>query len=786
MTWSNYDSARDQIEAAGILLRNDGLVTGRMVRRKVTDSREERGWYILHELTLDDGDVVLVGSFGVWHGNDNGAQKISLAKRTLTADQKAAIAAQHKAAQAKEKSRREHEAARAAARAAAVWRKCAVAGTSDYLTRKGVRAHGLRYTDSGALVVPMCDPTGNVHGLQFILPSDHERRKKTGRDKEYWPVGLAKQGHFCLIGGLPKDVLLVAEGYATAATLFEATGYPVAVAFDAGNLQPVATVLAKTYRRAKILIGADDDYLTEGNPGVTKASAAALAVGGSHLAPVFAQARAGKKITDWNDLAAREGLQVVAAQVRAHLLALGWEGVAATGAGAAPSGGAGEVKAYGERRAAQSVMSLDDAIERFLPLDDGTGKYCFDSWTNKVVLRDQMAAVLPAGVRGDDVKRHPVWVSRGAYYLDQVGFDPSGKDPEVILNTWKGWPMRPVEGDCAKILELFSYLCSDSGEQSWDVYKYLLQWMAYPLQHPGAKLGSAVIMHGPQGTGKSSGWDVLATIYGRYSTTINQRALNDPFNSDWTDSTLFVLCEEVVAQSHIWDSKNELKDIVTGKKVRINTKMVAAYSQKNQMNFVFLSNEGKPLLLEEDDRRHLVIWTPPKKPESFYDELFMEIDNGGVAAFYHYLMALPLDDFHPKKSPPMTEAKRDLITLSLSSEDRFIQEWAEGETPYPLCPCRSMDLYTAYLKWCRVNGVARPRESNQFLGRVAKRGGWSLKLERVYESTHYTGQTKPAKIVIPELSALEAAGNAMPPANTKPEWLTNSMFNFKNSLGDGA
>ena len=61
---------------------------------------------------------------------------------------------------------------------------------------------------------------------------------------------------------------------------------------------------------------------------------------------------------------------------------------------------------------------------------------------------------LPAGVRGDDIKRHPVYVERGAYYLDQVGFDPSGKDRAVRLNTWQGWPMESKEGKCERLLEL--------------------------------------------------------------------------------------------------------------------------------------------------------------------------------------------------------------------------------------------------------------------------------------------------------------------------------------------
>jgi putative DNA primase/helicase len=83
---------------------------------------------------------------------------------------------------------------------------------------------------------------------------------------------------------------------------------------------------------------------------------------------------------------------------------------------------------------------------------------------------------------------------------------------------------------------------------------------------------------------------------------------------------------------------------------------------------VFLSNENQPLPLDNDDRRHCVIYTPPALSESEYDEVFLEIENGGIEAFYHHLLTLDLGDFHPKKRPPMTEAKQALIALSSPSK----------------------------------------------------------------------------------------------------------------------
>jgi putative DNA primase/helicase len=779
MTWANYDHVLDQLKAGGLLLDGIEVGTDRPIRCFTEDGgREKRGWYWLHDIDLADSTgqrkCYIVGAFGVYRGNDNGKQKIILKRDgpALTADERAAIKARHDDNMKRIKAIRQAEARRAAETAQRAWHKYLPDGESLYLSKKQVKPYGIRYSPSGngTIAVPML-AEGKLIGLQIIRGPGHGTKPA----KQYWPSGMQKTGAYHLIGGTPSTVVLLAEGYATAATLHESTGIPVAVAFDAGSLLPVAQAIIKRYRRVKILVCSDDDYLTDGNPGVTAARNAAVAVGGSYLAPVFAADRAGKKITDYNDLHIAEGLHVVREQIETHLRVLEWTLSAARESGAQ---GGGE-KTQGRIRA-QSVMDLHDAIERFVPLDDGTGKYVFDTWTRKIALRDQMVSLLPAGVRWDDVKRNSTWINRGAYYLDQVGFDPSGKDALVELNTWQGWPMQPEQGKCERLLELIEYMCQGEANHR-EVFKWLICWMAYPLQHPGAKMSSAVIMHGPQGTGKSTIFQTLARIYGDYSTVLNQRGLEDKFNSDWSDSKLFILAEEVVTRADMWHIKNELKELITGEWIRVNPKNIAAYRQRNQVNVVFLSNENQPLPIDNDDRRHCVIWTPPQLSEEAYDDVFAELESGGVAAFYHYLLNYDLGDFHPKKRPPMTDAKRSLIALSSPSEHRFIQEWIGGDTDMPVVPCFSSDLYAAYLKWCRTNGEARPRASNMFHGSVARLPGWEKKKARCYENYHCNGSTIIRPFVIPPLQALQANKTAMPENEDQAVWLTRCALDFSDS-----
>lgn len=852
----------------------------RSVRCDVSGEKKKKtGSYWLHELRLADG-IWITGAYWLDHGNSKGVIELRKtcakcggdmplkatvcpsagcgSKKTKAREIPPEQIEAHKKRLAEARRQAEAEAARdaeqAAAWANAVWVRCREIFSPDeheYLTRKKLKsAHGARVFESnddivldgaekgdyeylaqfhGALVVPMCDAQGRRRGLQFILSREKHKAliARQERDKNFWPRDMLNPGLHCVIGGAMRGAGLVAEGFATAASLAEESNLPVAVAFQANRIPAVAEALWKAAKkRLNLLIAADDDWLQrcvackkvtpvtevscchcnnphgKENAGARYAQEAARIVSGAWLKPMFSVARPTDKKgpTDFNDLRCIEGPDAVRAQVAAKLADLGWQvpasGVSPStggggsfhrGSGGGAGGGApsGEDGPRKERRGAQAVMYLDDAVERFIPLDDGTGKHVFDTWTNKIAMREQMLTLLPAGMGVNDIKRHPLWLDRGAYYLDQVGFDPSGTDTAVKLNTWQGWPMAAKEGKCDLLLELLDYFCSGEGNAR-ELSQWVLRWMAYPLQHPGAKMASAIIMHGPQGTGKSTVFQTLAKIYGDHSTVLNQRGLEDKFNSDWSDSKLFILAEEVVTRAEMWHIKNELKELVTGDWIRINPKNIAAYRQRNQVNIAYLSNENQPLPLDNDDRRHCVIWTPPPVGEEFYDEVNIELENGGVAAFYHYLLHLDLGDFHPKKRPPMTDAKRNLILLSLPSEHRFINDWMAGDTEWPVCPCLAIDLYAAYMRWCRNNGEQRPRASNHFHGFVGRLPGWMKKKCRVHKDTNYLDKAVGKPMVIPPKDALQEAGTAMPEGGDEVRWLTECHVAFSASLKEKA
>ena len=723
-----------QLQAEGLLVDTLEVGTSRPVRCRVEGDREKRGWYSLHEFVTSNGTVLIVGAFGVWRGASQNSMKVELKREhsdPLTDEQRAALKARIRRDRQAAEAARKAEAARAAARADAAWRKCLPAGASDYLERKGVQSHGLKFTDSGALAVPMLDVQGRVHGLQFILPSTHPRRKKTGRDKEYWPPGLAKRGHFFLIGTPPQvgGVILLAEGYATAATLHEATGLPVVVAFDAGNLLPVAEAIAARYKRARILVCGDDDYLSDGNPGLTSAAAAAIAVDGAHLVPVFTEDRAGRKLTDFNDLAAMHGggavgRTIVREQVETQLRQLKWPTQGRTAAVHTLRGGGGEEPPDDAFR-----FDLDVLLQRFT-LIYGTDT-AFDDVRRVIIGLGPLRSAA-----GKSLVRmwleHP---ARRTVLPEQVGFDPAGVHDQVVCNLWGGWPTVAKKGRCDALLRILEHLCSRE-DKPREVFQWVLKWLAYPLQHPGAKMQTALLIHGPEGTGKNTVFGAVRQAYGRYGFTFTQVELESQFNGIFSGK-LFGIGNEVVSRAELYHQQGRMRNMITEGEWPINEKNLPARMEQNHCNMVFFSNRIDIAKLDPDDRRYCVVWTPGPADASLYLEAKDELANGGAAALHwHLLHEISLDGFDAHAKPPMTRAKRELIGLGMDSTERFYVEWTEpdGELRELYMPCTGAQVYLVYQLYCRRLGIGKPAQHQTLSTVLAKKPGLRVSREWIRNS----------------------------------------------------
>lgn len=256
---------------------------------------DQSGWYVLH----DDGDIP-AGAFGCWRSGmqstwcSKDTTAMTQAERSAHQQRMQAIAQQREA----DTAQRQQDAATAAG---GRWAAATPAPADHpYLVRKSMQPHGAR-VEGEALLIPLRDTAGKLHSLQAIGPEG---------DKRFQPGGRIKGCYFGI--GKPAGVLVIAEGVATGASIHEATGYAVACGMNAGNLLEVAQALHAKYPALRLILAADDDWRTDGNPGMVKAREAAQAVGGNLTKPDFGEQR-GVKDTDFNDLHQRHGLEAVRA-----------------------------------------------------------------------------------------------------------------------------------------------------------------------------------------------------------------------------------------------------------------------------------------------------------------------------------------------------------------------------------------------------------------------------------------------------------------------------------------
>lgn len=268
----------------------------------------KRAYYRIDERVSRAGRAYYVGAFGF---KGNGPHLIEYQGAQLSPEDARRLEQERALAAVREERRRAREIQSAADRAVETWTRASRTGQSPYLIRKLVDGvAGVRYLGPNVIVprAPYAQPDA-LAGVQIIRPDGSKR----------FTAGMATRGTCASIGlHCDRDPILIAEGLATAASCWLALSrvFRVVVAFDCGNLRAVTEAVRAQHARAPLLICADDDYRTAGNPGRTAAVEAAKAVSRCGVVyPLFRKRDAERMLTDFNDLHCAEGLDEVAEQI---------------------------------------------------------------------------------------------------------------------------------------------------------------------------------------------------------------------------------------------------------------------------------------------------------------------------------------------------------------------------------------------------------------------------------------------------------------------------------------
>lgn len=360
-----------------------------------------------------------------------------------------------------------------------------------------------------------------------------------------------------------------------------------------------------------------------------------------------------------------------------------------------------------------------DSVNEFINASERSRIY-----TEYVVLETQ------SGTQKKAVKRYAAkeWME-WTYKLGVKGvvFEPGGATPITAggyYNAWRAWGCNPVEakrGDVKPWLDLIDHLFDTCAPE---VRLWVTQWFAYPLQFPGTKLKTALVICGGEGLGKSMLGETMVWIYGGFIPDVDMSVLNineyangyGTVTSDELQSNFnpyvkfkqFIVCNELSIDEKK-KMANKLKDITVRPTVTINEKNVKQYTVADRANYFITSNEERPVHINEGDRRFFIHRvTSPKLSRAQFDAFVHWRDSEGGAAklFYYLLHCVELGDFNPHGAPPITDDKRDLIDLGRTGLDAWAYTLLTNPDDILEPKTRSADLWTVR-DLCKVYNTDR-------------------------------------------------------------------------------
>lgn len=285
---------------------------------------------------------------------------------------------------------------------------------------------------------------------------------------------------------------------------------------------------------------------------------------------------------------------------------------------------------------------------------------------------------------------------------------------ELVYNCWCGWFCAPRKGPVDLYKKLFDHLFTGLEP---DAKRWALQWFAYPLQFPGAKLLTSMLVHSrTQGVGKSLLAECMRYVYGDNFISISQESFAGSFN-EWAVKRQFVSGDDVSSSEKKRDL-DRMKMGITQNYITVNEKFKPSYQINDTIQYFWSSNHADVLALEEMDRRFFVHEvTVEPLPREFYKSLddWIRGPDGGPALF-HYLLNVDLSGFDPNGPAPITAAKKQMAFLARGDIDRWlIDAFAEPDAYFKLgeIVLKSDLLSLSEIRACFEAQQGKPLEMSQ-------------------------------------------------------------------------
>ena len=249
--------------------------------------------------------------------------------------------------------------------------------------------------------------------------------------------------------------------------------------------------------------------------------------------------------------------------------------------------------------------------------------------------------------------------------------------PVKAVNLWRPSIVKPdlsVTGaEVAPWLDLVRLIFGPEGAPERE---HFLNWWGFVLQHPGEKIGHAVVIIGGQGVGKDTVLRPLFEAVGLHNVASIDTAT---LFGQWTYflRSQIVYCQEMITYGRR-DLYNALKPYISAQATRlaVNEKNLRQYFVPNNQNWIVTGNHDNAIALEDDDRRFWVhrSFTDEPPPSDYFSKLHAWLKSGGTERVFGWLKQRDLSGFDPMAKPPITAAKRTMLEASQPKPVRFLRE----------------------------------------------------------------------------------------------------------------
>ena len=276
-------------------------------------------------------------------------------------------------------------------------------------------------------------------------------------------------------------------------------------------------------------------------------------------------------------------------------------------------------------------------------------------------------------------------------------------DP-AVYSIFQGYPFRKLAQVNLEIVKPFLnhmklIICNRDAK----LYYYLTNWLAFIVQHPEKKVGTALVIIGDPGTGKNTFTDTICKIFGPYA---NPNAKLDNFTGTFNSSIVYkrlVVCNEVRSYSGNRNYDHDaLKTLITEESIDVNQKYVDVRHLENVTDFIFLSNNVAPIRIEENDRRFCILETSTEymNNEDYFKNLYLTLTRRSfLEQLLTYFYRLEIDDDWTPHQIPETEARRRMQEYSKGHIWHFLNEHAET---FEQGTQRGV-AFDLYKSWCKKN-----------------------------------------------------------------------------------